>query len=259
MIITTFKELSQYYKAFIEGYIPFMIVKSSGGHGKTYAIEKLRDETGINTLIFSGHATPLSIYLELFKNSSSRVVFDDVDQLLTNKTTTALLKQICELKDEKTIRYSTTAKIGEDIPSYFVSRNKVLLITNKLNQNDANLKALLTRALYIEFCPSNDEILKIMAHFPKGKEEKEVYKFLSSLKDLLPLTFRDYEKLNYLQVAKIDYKKYFLEHNKINTDEYKIFEIKNNIKNKSINKDDAIIQIMNLKGCSKRQAYNILK
>jgi hypothetical protein len=257
--ITTYKELTEYYENFLKGNFPFIIIKARGGIGKTFQIEKMVEESKRNVLFFKGHATPLSIYMALYKNNVARVVFDDVDQLLKNKTIIALLKQICDLKEEKKVYYSTTAKLGEEIPPEFTSKNKVMLITNQLGLSDDNMKALLTRALFIDFEPSNQEVFNIMVKFPKTKKEEEIINFMVKFQNVSLLNFRDYEHLKNLMYSNIDYKRYYFESKQINTEEYKIKSIAVQYKTKYINKAEALKQIQNIKGCSERTAYRTLK
>jgi len=207
MIVTTYDKLKKYADAFTDNRISLLVIRGSGGIGKTHTIAKsfYQDE---NYLMFNGHATPLSIYLRLMKNRDHLVVFDDVDSLIKNSITVGLLKQICETNKKKIIRYDTTHKVSsEEIKSEFVSNNKVCLLCNDFKRVGRNIKALLTRGIYIDFQPSNDEILKVMKTF--NKLDQEIYNFLEKYQDeISDLNFRTYIKCVELKGAKIDWKDY---------------------------------------------------
>jgi len=202
--IKTYEELRKFFKAFNDGYLNFVIVKSRGGLGKTWHAEKMIDTR--NSLWVNGHATPLSVYMKLAEQPS-RTIFDDIDTLMANKTIVSLLKQICDTKEEKTVRYYSTAKVnGWEIPPEIKTTTKVLLICNKLNSGDENMEALLTRALVVDFEPTNFEVY---AEIMKVYKERVV---LDYVKQLLPiaqdLNFRVVKVALEMLKAKLDWQGY---------------------------------------------------
>lgn len=200
MRITTYHEFSEWVGAFDSRAMSLLIIKGSAGIGKTYMVEEsLRNA---NPVIFKGHATPLSIYKALLDNPDSIVIFDDVDELLQNNINISLLKQICEAKEEKTVYYSTTIK---DIPSSFISHNKVILICNDIRVLGQNMRAVMDRALFIDFIPDKDEILKELRTFAT---DQDVLEFLSSNIGKIRLNFRSYTKGVELHKAGLDYEEY---------------------------------------------------
>lgn len=159
--ITTYKGLEDYIEAFRKKNINLLIIVSRGGLGKTYTVEKaLMPEA---PLIFTGHVTPLSMYKEVYFvtqiDKECFVVFDDVDTLVMNKTNVSLLKQICDTRPEKMVKYSSTSSRLGEVPRHFETSCKTILLTNTLNPREPNLKALMSRGHLINFNPSNKEIL----------------------------------------------------------------------------------------------------
>jgi len=221
--VRDYKTLNSYVKAFAEGYISLLIIKGEGGLGKTYAIKQIMKEK--SPLIFNGHATPLSIYLRLFSEPTARVVFDDVDSMLSNKITVALLKQLCETNKVKEIRYDTTARINEmQVPSSIKCTNKVCLLCNDMKKFGKNMKALLTRAVYLEFVPTKEEIMQRLKQFPEL--DLEIYEFLQKNIDyFFNLNFRLYLKAKELKEAGVDWQEYAEGEMKVNRELELIMDI----------------------------------
>lgn len=206
MILTTYDTLKLYTDAFGDEQISLLVLQGRGGIGKTFMVEESTKES--ECIYFNGHATPLSIYLKAHKNPDSLAVFDDVDTLMTNKITVSLLKQICEMKEEKIIRYNTTFTIKEGaIPSKFTSTNKVCLTCNDFHRIGKNIKALLTRAIFIDFRPSNEEVLGVIKKFPNL--DLPIFSFLeANSKTIKDMNFRTYIKCVELKKAKLDWQEY---------------------------------------------------
>jgi len=205
--IYTYKELEDYMNAFSTKHLNLLIILSKGGLGKTM----LAEETLITEapLIFTGHVTPMGMYRELYNRNQEEkdfiCVYDDVDSLMVNKTNVALLKQVCDTKEEKTIKYFTTSPNLGDIPSEFRTKCKVLMLINDIKTDDKNLSALLTRAHIIDFTPSNKEITKYAERFSNDPEiVKYIDKFSSFSKNL---NLRVYKKASELKKANLNWKK----------------------------------------------------
>jgi len=171
MKINTYDELRDYVDAWSEGYLRFLVLEGRGGVGKSYTFKDVLENQyeptgGDNDLIlqdnnstviwFSGHATPFSIYKRTEAHPNAKVVFDDVDSLLNNKNSVALLKQICETGASE-VRWSTTRGREEETMRY-TSRHNVALITNRVDFNGGHLSALEDRAIYLEFTPEPHEL-----------------------------------------------------------------------------------------------------
>ena len=221
IILTTYDTLKQYTDAFASGKISLLVLKGRGAIGKTYMIEQSTLQA--DCVNFNGHATPLSIYLKLYENPTQLVVFDDVDSLITNKITVALLKQVCEMKPDKIIRYNSTHKVEDkQIPSSFNSNNRVCLTCNDFKRVGKNIAALLTRAIFIDFQPSNLEVLLQIAKF--DDLDKEIFSYLEDhAHQIKELNFRTYIKCVELKQANLDWKDYLTREYKIDPlDEYSL-------------------------------------
>ena len=222
LTIKDYDKLDKYMLAFGNKALNLMIVVSRGGLGKTFIAEESLIEHA--PLIFTGHVTPLGMYKELLERNKEEkdfiVIFDDVDTLMLNKTNVALLKQLCDTREEKTIRYSTTSPILKDMDSEFETSCKVLMLMNDVKTEDKNLDALLTRAHLINFEPPDVEIIDRMKTFG---DEKDILDFIHIYAPFSKsLNFRVYKRATELKKAGLDWKEEVINELKIDN---RLFEI----------------------------------
>lgn len=207
MIIKTYDELSQYVEAFNQGHINFLVVESRGGLGKSYTTRR-----ALNSFkLIAGHTTPYSLFNTAKNNSTSTLLFDDVDALLDNKTNVALLKQITDTTTPKQVTWNTTRQVGgrrKESNQQFESHNRCVLLSNDVKESNNNLKALATRAVTIVFEPSRDEILQQAKQFVDDEiiNHIECTEFVNN-----DLNFRLMKKAEQLKESGIDWIKYLNE------------------------------------------------
>lgn len=201
--ITDYNTLREYMQAFGEKKLNLLVVVSRGGLGKTFVSEEALLEHG--PLIFTGHVTPLGMYKELLQRNQEEkdfiAIFDDVDALVMNKTNVALLKQLCDTREEKTIKYCTSTQ--RSLPSEFETKCKVLMLMNDIKTDDRNLNALLTRAHLIEFDPPDTEIIRYLKTFGQEKNILEFIELYAPFSKTLNL--RVYKRATELKEAKLDW------------------------------------------------------
>jgi hypothetical protein len=205
--ITTYKELQEYVNAFRQRQLNLLVIVSRGGLGKTFIAEETLMEEG--PLIFSGHVTPMGLYKDLCDRNEEEnkfiCVFDDVDALLLNKTNVALLKQVCDTREEKTVKYCTTSPNLDEYPSEFTTSCKVLMLMNSIKTEDKNLNALLTRAHLIKFEPTNYEVIK---HIEEFGGDEDILNFLKTYAPFSKvMNLRVYKRAEELKLSKLDWKK----------------------------------------------------
>lgn len=199
--ITTYKELYSYVENTRDKNIGFLVIVSRGGLGKSQIIKKNTYPDA--TLVFKGHATPLSIYMSIYKHRNHLIVFDDVDELTRNKTTVSLLKQICDTDAVKTLYYSSSATYeGMKIPPKFDTKNNVIILTNDLKKADKNLEAVWSRAIIVKFEPTKQEVINMLKEWAT---DKEILSFLEE-KDIKNLNARHYTRATELKMSGIDWK-----------------------------------------------------
>lgn len=203
MIIKTYKELQEFIVKMNEREINLVIVESRGGLGKTYSVESMLDDP----LIFKGHATPLEVYMTLYRNPNRLVVFDDVDSYLNNKSAVAIMKQMTDTKETKDIHYSTSVTYeGQKVPKSFKSNCRVVILCNKIRVEDKDMKAVLTRGFHIKFVPDNREVYSALCKFAK---DKQILGYLNGmLGRIKDFNFRIYELCLQLKRSGMDWRNY---------------------------------------------------
>jgi hypothetical protein len=123
-----------------------------------------------------------------------------------------LLKQVCETRDTKTIMWASKDRRAEEIDGgagSFTTNSHVLILCNSFTALSANIAALKTRAMVVQFAPPAHEVLaktKTFAH------DAEIVAFLEQFHEHLPeLTLRTYRMLEELKAAGMDWRRYALD------------------------------------------------
>lgn len=228
--IKTYKELKDYIKAFGKLKINFLTILSRGGLGKTFLVEEILAEN--SPLVLNGHCTPLSLYKSLKYESeldaSFILVIDDVDGILYNDTNVAILKAVCDTKEKKTVKYTSTTRLLSDDDKEFTTSCKTILLTNKLTVCDDNLTALITRANILNFNPPDTEILSFLKTFAK---DKEIIKFIETYAKISKkLNLRVYARALELKNSNLNWKQEVLNSMEVNPQYAEFDELKSKYK-----------------------------
>ena len=223
--INSYEDYRKYMKAFKLKKLNLLTVVSRGGLGKTYMAEKeLEDEA---PLVFTGHVTPMSMYKAIYDRSRQEqdfiVIFDDVDSLMLNKTNVALLKQLCDTRETKTLAYYSSVAMLGSTPNNFETRCKVLMLMNDLNPADPNMKALMTRSHLVNFTPPDVEVLANMRTFGKDKEIFDFIGIYAPFSEALNL--RCYKRAVELKDSGLDWKASIIDDLKIDPQLLEIYKL----------------------------------
>lgn len=250
LTIKSYKKLKEFIQAFAKKELNLLICVSRGGLGKTFIVEDALIEQG--PLIITGHVTPLKLYLEVLERTQEEkdfiLVFDDVDALLLNKDIVALLKQLCDTKEDKVIKYFTTSPILKKLPSEFETSCKVVMLMNTLNPKEPNVKALMSRAHLVNFNPSDVEILKYLKSWATDSIILNfIEKFASFSKSL---NLRTYVRAKELKNSKLNWKQEII--NVLGVD-LRLFEIEKLLKKYKTDKER--FEIFNRQGLGSRMTY----
>lgn len=228
--IKTYKELKDYIKAFSKKKINFLTIVSRGGLGKSYLSEEILAENA--PLFLNGHLTPLAFHKILYNenqtDSSFILVLDDLDGLLHNETNIAILKAVCDTKDKKLIKYTSTTRLISEQEKEFTTRCKTLLLTNSLNVCNNDLSALVSRANVVNFNPPDIEILKFLKTFAKDSEIiKYIEKYAKFSKNL---NLRVYARAVELKNSNLNWKQEVINSMEINPKYEEYFILKEKYK-----------------------------
>lgn len=189
----------------------------------------VRDTLPKNILRFQAHATPASIIKRLYENRDSIILIDDVDGIIQNTQVKSLLKQLCELKVEKDIFWDSTSPIFEDMVFPFHGTWRVIVCLNNFKRMDDDLKAVMTRGIYLSFTPTNEEIYNDLS---KWFTDEEILQYLYELRNMSKnFNFRIPEKCLMRKQAGQKWKRYMFSELRLDDKLRHIHDIKlNNFK-----------------------------
>lgn len=204
---TTYEELSTWINAWATvRKMPLVVITSRGGLGKTQHARHALD--GEPHLWIHGHVTPMQLYLSLYDHCHQPIVIDDVDQLLHNTNNVATLKALCDSVELRRVAWSSTSKLLEDRLQWFDTTSPVLILANDLKQLDANVAALSTRAIHLQFHPPADAVFN---YCERWAPEKRILAWFRRHRHLFPtFTPRDYALAVQMRDSKLDWQAAFL-------------------------------------------------
>lgn len=166
------------------------VLEGSPGVGKTYQVlevcDKLGLERGVDYIIISSYATPLKLYMKLYRHQDKKlVILDDLDGIWYNKKTVSILKSATwNARGEREVEYNTTRKLG--IPQRFKTSAKFITISNQIPKNkNPHVKAVIDRSHYLVFKPKEHLLIKYVRQVVKKiqselsqKQKDEVLDFV---------------------------------------------------------------------------------
>lgn len=212
--IETYAEIRDFVWAFVDDHINTLVICSAGGLGKS---EEVKRATANHDVVrIGGWVTPLGLYERLYRGRDKKVVFDEIDGLLADPKHVGLLKQLCETRDTKTIMWASKDRRAEEIDGGaggFITKSHVLILCNSFTALGANVAALKTRAMVLQFVPPAHEILAKIKTFAA---DPEIVAFLEQFQEHLPeLTLRTYRVLEELKAAGMDWRRYALDESNV--------------------------------------------
>jgi len=188
--VRTYSELADFVRAFKTKQIGLLIIVSRAGLGKTSIVgQELESPLILNSVI-----TPLEFYKALARKVSDEkdclIVIDEAELMFQNSKIKTMLKALCDTQVEKTITYTSSTPLLEDLPKEVVTEAKVIILINTLTPRDAHLKAILNRGHVIRFEPNGNEICNYLSSWAK---DKEILNFIKGCQNN-NLTLRTYVK-----------------------------------------------------------------
>lgn len=180
--VTTYSELSRWLAAFASGSLNFIILLGTAGLQKS---RMMRDAIGTATCWIEGHATPLAVYMQLYRHRDELVVIDDVDALYSDRTAVRLLKTLCQTEDRKRVAWLSNSRVLEhqSIPHEFITRSRVAIIANEWSTLNQNVTAVEDRAHVLVFEPNAFEVHQRVAEW---FWDQEVFDFIAKHLHLIP-------------------------------------------------------------------------
>lgn len=178
-----------------------LIIVGMPGLGKSSEIIKCLKDAGLerdtNFIYNTGFTTPLAMFrlLEMVQNLEDPkvVVFDDVDNLLTNKICLGILKgATAEVDGIRTVSYLSTRNDS----NFFTFGGKVIIILNKVPKNVA-IDAIIDRSILYKIELKKDELEEyiednLMSMYPtlSNNEKLDVWNKIKIFNGLENFSFR---------------------------------------------------------------------
>ena len=162
-----FSTLENYIKMIAQDYSNGLIIKGSGGVGKSFSVIKVLNELNADYIFMTTFSTPLSLYKFLYEHKTELIVFDDVSGLITEEKSLSILKSaLWNATNIRTINYfSTSEKL--DIPSQFEFTGKIIICCNTLNEKDSHISSMKSRCLFLELNFSYQDIIQLFYEIAK--------------------------------------------------------------------------------------------
>lgn len=183
--------LKEYVQMLVKSDITSLVVKGNGGIGKSYSImselESMGFTEGVNYIYVTGYVTPLQLYNIILRSTTLEapklLVFDDIDALVTNKISIALLKSaLWEVRGKRIVSYHSSSSKIEGLPS-IEFEGKICLVLNDLKQENAFGKPLLDRTIVFDMSLTHKEVIEYVDMILpdiksplKIEERKEIWK-----------------------------------------------------------------------------------
>lgn len=183
--VTTYDRLHRHVRAWVDGEIDSLLVMGRAGTGKTHAYRNAMGSCSYH--LFSARQSPLQLFCDLYDAPDRPVVLDDVSSLLTDNNFVDMLKGLCET-GRKVIRRGTTTSKLDGRPRSFVCTSRVLIVLNRIPEQNPDVRAILDRCDAIEFAPTKAEVIARMRQvFPSDGPLIDLIAELSVLPSLRTL------------------------------------------------------------------------
>jgi len=139
----------EYVKIIAGGHMNCLFLFGAGGIGKTEVILRTLEDEEVKAVYLNGIATPLELYHYLYDYNGNLIVLDDVEGILNNPKTIAILKAaIYGYKGRRTICYATTSALLR-VPEAFEFTGRLIICVNAFPDNPS-LEALTRRTICYE-------------------------------------------------------------------------------------------------------------
>lgn len=157
IVLQTYDELDQFLRQFAAGKFGLLVLVGRPGLQKS---RNVRAILGPGVCWIESNATAFGMYCRLFEHRNEVIVFDDVDNLYSDRAAVRLLKCLCQTEKKKTLAWHSYAKAleREAIPREFTTESRVLVIANIWKTLNSNVTAIEDRGHVLLFQPTALEV-----------------------------------------------------------------------------------------------------
>lgn len=204
LVSDSYTEMDTYVEMVVDDISTGCLIEGAGGTGKTHRTLQRCYNAEIDIAYLNSFVTPAQFYIFLFANRDKDViVLDDVCGLTSSEKILAILKGcLWQVGNDKKriVCYETSKHMeteeGEIVPKSFEVTARFIIITNYVNKDNENMKAVLSRLNSCFVNVPREELIRILEQIAKqpygtlsDTEKKEVLEYLkektsSSTKDL---------------------------------------------------------------------------
>jgi hypothetical protein len=186
-----FKILSLLTKGAIAKNVRAVVVTGAPGVGKTYTVEQILENSGVQHEIVRGTLSAVNLYKLAYRNRKpgNVVVLDDADSIFNDEDALNLLKALCDTSSTRRVSWlkQSQALLEDDVPQTYEFNGAIIFISNLdfqtfvdegKNKYAQHFEALMSRSLYLDLRLHNrDELGVWVNHIAKhGKifEREEI-------------------------------------------------------------------------------------
>lgn len=196
VVVTTYKELKEYFEMFRRQNCDLLIVRSKAGYGKTSSLRAVMSDE--DYIFINTHSTPLSTFKSLWDKRDRPVVFDDIDAIMSSPIMVSMLKALADTSPIKELHYNSTTSLLGEAPEKFTTASNVCILLNEFDAKNKSLAPLLDRGFFVEFTPSRKEIVKRIKEIAKSQSSADYQvcvQFIEEHRDQINnLSLRTYSK-----------------------------------------------------------------
>lgn len=175
-----FKIPIEYIKSVVKGFHNSFIFLGEQGTGKTTTTLKVLEKEKTKYCYHSGISTPKALFEFLYNHKDNEVlVFDDVAGLISNSYAISIILSALWSPTKKRVITWNSTRGKLNIPSKFLFNSKIIIITNRIPNNDY-AKVVLSRCLLFELKISYFDKIKLMYAICKDRKIVDFIKENSS-------------------------------------------------------------------------------
>jgi len=204
-----------------EGKIPSTMIVGEGGWGKSYTVQKILRDKNKKFKYFNTYSTPLALYMTLYENRNSLIIFDDVEGILADSKSVAILKgALWDSGNGKRIISYKSSFMQYAIKPQFEFKGNVIILCNYVDESKPHQRALLTRMNVLRYKLPYEEKINILKSVASTKKiPAEVTGYVLNLVNKFSIfNIRTLIKINeYYNYSKTEWK--YLANNEIVRDE----------------------------------------
>lgn len=209
------EDIADVVTAVAMGNVNGLMISGKAGTGKTHTVTEALNKAGAHFNIVTGSASTPGIVMELYKNNTGIIVFDDCDSVFDDQESRNIFKAALDTKRVRTVSYKKQNSNFYDpdkvsspeqlegfeeagrIPNTFEFTGRIIFISNLKKEKLDPDGAIRSRSLIIDVSPDDMTIMERMRSMLKyiepldmSMDEKlEVFEYIKSSKNVSMRTF----------------------------------------------------------------------